>query len=71
MALTKQEIQSIAAQTVSSFATGGYSAPAGSGQCLFDDVRDAIDTAIRAQQRLMDMSLEERGKLIEAMRACA
>lgn len=71
MALTKEQIQSIAAQTVSSFASGGYSAPVGKAQCLFDDVRDAIDTAIRAQQKLMEMSLEERGRLIEAMRACA
>lgn len=45
--------------------------PAENGQCLFDDVNDAIETAIRAQQRLMDMSLEERGKLIEAMRNAA
>ncbi len=71
MALTKQEIQSIAAQTVSSFSGGSYTAPVGGNQCLFDDVHEAIDTAIRAQSRLMDMSLEERGKLIEAMRACA
>ena len=66
MALTKEQIQQIAAQTRSSFETGSF-APTGV-QCLFDDVHDAIDTAIRAQHQLMDMSLEERGKLIEAMR---
>lgn len=65
MALTKEQIQQIAAQTRSSFETGSF-APTGV-QCLFDDVHDAIDTAIRAQHQLMDMSLEERGKLIEAM----
>lgn len=70
MALTKEQIQQIAAQTRSSFETGNF-CPAGSAQCLFDDVHDAIDTAIRAQQRLMEMTLEERGKLIEAMRAAA
>ena len=69
MALTKEQIQQIAAQTRSSFETGSF-APTGV-QCLFDDVHDAIDTAIRAQHQLMDMSLEERGKLIEAMRVCA
>ena len=68
MALTKEQIQQIAAQTRSSFETGSF-APTGV-QCLFDDVHDAIDTAIRAQHQLMDMSLEERGKLIEAMRDC-
>ena len=57
------------AQTRSSFESGSF-APTGV-QCLFDDVHDAIDTAIRAQHQLMDMSLEERGKLIEAMRVCA
>ena len=69
MALTKEQIQQIAAQTRSSFESGSF-APTGV-QCLFDDVHDAIDTAIRAQHQLMDMSLEERGKLIEAMRVCA
>ena len=69
MALTKEQIQQIAAQTRSSFETGSF-APTGV-QCLLDDVHDAIDTAIRAQHQLMDMSLEERGKLIEAMRVCA
>ena len=68
MALTKEQIQQIAAQTRSSFESGSF-APTGV-QCLFDDVHDAIDTAIRAQHQLMDMSLEERGKLIEAMRDC-
>ena len=70
MALTKEQIRQIADQTRSSLEHGGC-CPTGSAQCLFDDVHDAIDTAIRAQQRLMDMTLEERGKLIEAMRQCA
>lgn len=69
MALTKEQIRQISQQTLNSFSGGGF-APT-DGQCLFDDVNDAIETAIRAQQRLMDMSLEERGKLIEAMRECA
>ena len=68
MALTKEQIRQIAEQTRSSLGGGVC---AGNGQCLFDDVNDAIETAIRAQQRLMDMSLEERGRLIEAMRQTA
>lgn len=70
MALTKEQIRQIADQTKNSLAHGG-SIPAGGTQCLFDDVHDAIDTAVRAQQQLMELSLEERGKLIEAMRSCA
>ena len=70
MALTKEQIRQIAEQTRSSIERGSFTA-SGGGQCLFDDVREAIDTAIRAQERLMEMSLEERGKLIEAMRAAA
>ena len=49
MALTKEQIQQIAAQTRSSFESGSF-APTGV-QCLFDDVHDAIDTAIRAQHQ--------------------
>ncbi|MBQ7872305.1 MAG: aldehyde dehydrogenase EutE [Oscillospiraceae bacterium] len=82
MALTKEQIRQIAQQTCASFEKGFFEksapveeqksfVPAENGQCLFDDVNDAIETAIRAQQRLMDMTLEERGKLIEAMRAAA
>ena len=70
MALTKEQIRQIAEQTRNSIECGAC-VPAGGGQCLFDDVHDAINTAIRAQERLMEMSLEQRGKLIEAMRAAA
>ena len=47
MALTKEQIRQIADQTRSSLEHGGC-CPTGSAQCLFDDVHDAIDTAIRA-----------------------
>ena len=50
MALTKEQIQQIAAQTRSSFETGSF-APTGV-QCLFDDVHDAIDTAIRPPNKV-------------------
>ncbi|MDR0889023.1 MAG: aldehyde dehydrogenase EutE [Oscillospiraceae bacterium] len=67
MALTKEEIRRIAASMQQSF-SGTYAAE---GQCLFDDVHEAINTAVAAQRRLMELSLEERGKLIEAMRTAA
>ena len=70
MALTKEQIRQIAEQTRSSLQSGG-SCCSGTAQCLFDDVNDAIDTAVRAQQRLAEMTLEERSKLVEAMRVCA
>lgn len=70
MALTKEQIRQIAEQTRSSLVGGGFT-PTGETQCLFDDVNTAIETAIAAQHRLMDMSVEERGRLIEAMRQCA
>ncbi len=72
MALTKEQIRQIAEQTKNSLASGGSGGYAGgAAQCLFDDVNDAIETAIRAQQRLAEMTLEDRSKLVEAMRVCA
>ena len=72
MALTKEQIRQIAEETKNSLARGGGGSSAGgAAQCLFDDVNDAIETAIRAQQRLVEMTLEERSRLVEAMRVCA
>lgn len=70
MALTKEQIQRIAEQTRTEVATG-TPCVSGTTQCLFDDVKDAIETAVRAQQQLAQMTLEKRGKLVEAMRVCA
>ena len=72
MALTKEQIRQIAEQTKSSLAGGGSTAaPTGATQCIFDDVHDAIDTAVRAQQQLAELSLEKRSQLVEAMRVAA
>lgn len=72
MALTKEQIRQIAEETKNSLARGGGGSSAGgAAQCLFDDVNDAIETAIRAQQRLVEMTLEDRSRLVEAMRVCA
>ncbi len=67
MALTKEEIRRISDETQRCLAGG----VCGEGQCLFDDVHDAIDAAITAQKQLMTMSLAQRGKLISAMRQAA
>lgn len=73
MALTREQIQRIAEETKSSLERGGSGGGfvGGATQCLFDDINDAIETAIRAQQRLAEMTLEDRSKLVEAMRVCA
>lgn len=70
MALTKEQIHSISAQFTQEL-TNGTAAVQGGNGCVFEDINDAISTAIVAQQQLMRMSVEERGKLIEAMRQTA
>lgn len=68
MGFSEQELRSIIQQTVESIIGGN----AGGGQdCLFDDMNDAIAAAKQAQTKLMMMSLEERGRLVEAIRAAA
>ncbi len=70
MSLSEQEIKQIVNQTITEVAG---SAPIGgtSGQWLCDDAHEAIANAKAAQQQLMQMSLVQRGKLIDAMRAAA
>ena len=71
MALTKEQIRQIAEQTRAGLESGGGCTVCGETRCIFDDVHEAIETAIVAQQKLMDMTLEQRGRLIEAMRQAA
>lgn len=71
MALTKEQIHAISAQMTQDVSNGTISSSSCSGCCIFDDINDAINTAIAAQAQLMMLSLEERGKLIEAMRQAA
>lgn len=71
MALTKEQIHAISAQMTQDVSNGTISSASCSGCCIFDDINDAINTAIQAQAQLMMLSLEERGKLIEAMRQAA
>lgn len=70
MALTKEQIHAISAQMTQDVSNGTISSSC-SGCCIFDDINDAINTAISAQAQLMMLSLAERGKLIEAMRQAA
>ena len=68
MGFSEQELRTIIQQTVESVLAGGGN----SGQdCLFDDMNAAIAAAKQAQAKLMMMSLEERGRLVEAIRAAA
>lgn len=66
MALTQEQIRAISQETEQQLAGGACG-----GRCIFDDINEAINTAIAAQRQLMRMSLEERGRLIEAMRQAA
>lgn len=75
MALTSEQIKAISEGITRELSGGaGYSAGAyagGSADCLFDDIRDAIRAAKEAQARLMDLSLEQRGQIIESIRQAA
>jgi propionaldehyde dehydrogenase len=64
--VTRDEIEKIASEVVSRLASGSSSS-AGSG-CIFDTVDEAVSRAQAAQRQLGKMTLEERGKCIEAMR---
>ena len=67
--MTREEIEKIAAQVAAKLGQTG--AAAGGDAWLFDAVDDAVAQAVSAQKRLCKMTLEERGRLIEAMRRAA
>ncbi len=72
MSLTDEQIRSIVEDTVRQIAgTGSIAEQAASGCWLCDTAEQAIQSAKAAQRELMNISLEKRGKLIEAMRAAA
>lgn len=70
MSFTDEQIRTIIRDTVSKLMVQEGSTATGNG-CLFDDVNDAIAAAKKAQAKLMMMSLEERGRIVEAIRAAA
>ena len=73
MSLSDEQIRKIVEDTVKqhSGSSGGGWASGGSSCWLCDDPESAIQAAKAAQQQLMKLSLEERGKLIDAMRSAA
>ena len=71
MSLTDDQIRKIIEDTVKQI-SGTCVEPNPASTCwLCDDPESAIQAAKASQQQLMKLSLEERGQLIEAMRAAA
>lgn len=75
MALTKEQIkaisESVTKEVSGSAALSSAAYSGGSMGCLFDDIRDAIAAVKEAQARLMELSVEQRGQLVEAIRQAA
>ena len=69
--MTREEIEAIASRVVAGLAGTGGAAGAASRGWIFDTVDEAVACAAEAQRRLCRMSLEERGKIIGAMRKAA
>lgn len=70
MSFTDEQIRSIIRDTVSKL-IASEGAPTVQRHWLCDNANDAVEAAKAAQKELMALSLEKRGKLIEAMRAAA
>ncbi len=69
MELTDEQIRQIVEDTVKSIkGSAAASKPSAAGCWLCDTPEEAIASAKASQAQLMGMSLEQRGKLIEAMR---
>ncbi|MCL1927386.1 MAG: aldehyde dehydrogenase EutE [Treponema sp.] len=68
--MTKEEIEKIASQVVAKLTFGAVSVASGENW-IFDTVDEAVARAKDAQRQLGKATLEERGKLIEAMRQAA
>lgn len=71
MSLTEQQIRQIVQDTVKSIAGVPVTATAAGGSWLCDTMEEAIASAKAAQQQLIAMPLDKRGKLIDAMRRAA
>lgn len=67
--MTREEIEKIASRVAARLGQSG--AAADGNAWIFDTVDDAVAQAVSAQKRLCKMTLEERGRLIEAMRRAA
>jgi propionaldehyde dehydrogenase len=71
MSLTEAEIRNIVEDTVRQLAGTHSTATAGTGRWLCDTAEEAVASAKAAQKQLIAMSLDQRGRLIEAMRVAA
>lgn len=71
MSLTDEQIRSIVNDTITHMAAPRSVAKASTGNWLCDTAEEAIQSAKAAQIELSLMSLEQRGKLIEAMRVAS
>jgi propionaldehyde dehydrogenase len=69
--MTSEEIEKIVSQVVIKLGSAGAAAIADGNAWIFDTVDEAVAQAVSAQKRLCKMTLEERGRLIEAMRQAA
>lgn len=67
MALSEQQIRQIVEETISNVGGAGTT----SGNWLCDDANEAVANAKMSQQMLMQLTLEHRGRIIEAMREAA
>ncbi len=71
MSLTEQQVRQIVEDTMKNIASAPVTAAAAGGNWLCDNMEEAIASAKAAQQQLIAMPLDKRGKLIEAMRRAA
>jgi propionaldehyde dehydrogenase len=69
--MTKEEIDRIASQIAAALGKSSAGRPVSGGGWIFDTVDEAVAQAVEAQRQLGRLTLEERGKLIEAMRNAA
>ncbi len=71
MSLTEQQVRQIVEDTMKNIAGAPVTAAAAGGSWLCDTMEEAIASAKAAQQQLIAMPLDKRGKLIDAMRRAA
>lgn len=71
MSYTEAQIKEIVKNTLEQVLSGIPGSIGEKNQWLFEDANDAVAAAVRAQEELMELSLEHRGRIIDAMRGAA
>ena len=72
--MTREEIEAIASRVIAGLGAAGVTGAGGEGVAggwIFDTVDEAVARASEAQRYLAGMTLEDRGRIIEAMRGAA